>query len=86
MNPMDFNPSRRVRLGAAGVASAGIIVLTYFDVMQLLLMPVLLFSLWMPLLLPTKQTPTQKFLRFALIAMLTALLLAGTVALYLQHR
>jgi hypothetical protein len=86
-NPLQWNPTRPVRLIAAGVASAGIIVLAWFDIIQLLLMPLLLFALWIPLLLPpVKLTPTQKMMRFLLIAMLTALLVAGGVALFLQLR
>lgn len=86
LNPMSWNPSRPVRFAAAGVASVGIIVLAYYDVLDLLLMPVLLFALWIPLLLPAKLTPVQKTMRFLLVAMLTALLVAGFVALYLQHQ
>jgi hypothetical protein len=84
---MSWNPSRATRFVAAGVASAGIIVLAWFDILQLLLMPVLLFSLWVPLLLPpTKQTPAQKTMRFLLIALLGALLVAGFIALYIQRQ
>jgi hypothetical protein len=63
------------------------VVLTWFEILPLLLMPLLLFSLWVPLLLPqVKQTPTQRFMRFALILMLGALLGSGAIALYLQLR